>query len=156
LLVEVPSQKAALDARDAQLTDSIPDSTEKMNGATVGAAVAQQFLLLRTNDGRNLNIPYTPMPGPGMWIPTPPALLPATTAFLARITPFTMETPWQFRPNGPPPLRSRQWARDYNEVKTLGAKNNSLRTPEQTATALFWEPLAGTVWPATIRRLARE
>src|SRR4030095_5724080 len=29
-------------------------------------------------------------------------------------------------------------------------------TPEQTATALFWEPLAGTVWPATIRRVARE
>jgi PAP2 superfamily len=156
LLMEVPSQKAALDAKYAQLTASIPDSQEKMSGAAVGAAVAQQFQLLRANDGRNLNIPYTPMPGPGMWIPTPPAFLPATTAFLARVTPFTMDTPWQFRPNGPPPLDSRQWARDYNEVKTLGARDSSLRTPEQTATALFWEPLAGTVWPATIRRLARE
>jgi hypothetical protein len=46
--------------------------------------------------------------------------------------------------------------RDYDEVKALGAKNNSTRTPEQTAAGLFWEPLAGTVWPATIRRLARE
>ncbi len=156
LLAEVPSQQPALDTTYAQLSASIPDSQEKTNGAAVGAAVAQQLLLLRSNDGRNLIIPYVPGSGPGVWIPTPPEFLPATTAFLARVTPFTMEVPWQFRPNGPPPLNSRQWARDYDEVKTLGAKNNSLRTPEQTATALFWEPLAGTVWPATIRRLVRE
>jgi hypothetical protein len=156
LLAEVPSQKPALDATYAELTASIADSREKRNGAAVGAAVAHQLLLLRANDGRNLNIPYVPGSGPGVWIPTPPAFLPVTTAFLASVTPFTMETPWQFRTNWPPPLRSRQWVRDYDEVKTLGSKNNSQRTPEQTATALFWEPLAGTVWPATIRRLARE
>src|SRR5262245_41714914 len=156
LLAEVPTQQLALDTKYAQLSASIPNSQEKMNGAAVGAAVAQQLLSLRANDGRNLNIPYVPGSGPGVWVPTPPAFLPATTAFLARITPFTMETPWQFRPNGPPALNSRQWARDYDEVTTLGSKTNSLRTPEQTATALFWEPLAGTVWPATIRRLARE
>jgi len=156
LLAEVPSQQPALDAKYAQLRASIRDSQEKTNGAAVGAAVAQSFLVLRANDGRNLNIPYIPESGPGVWIPTPPAFLPATTAFLARITPFTMETPWQFRPNGPPNLNSRQWARDYDEVKKLGAKNHSLRTPEQTATALFWEPLAGTVWTATIRRMTQE
>ena len=156
LLVEVPSQQLALHSKYAQLRASIPDSQEKINGAAVGAAVAQQLLSLRANDGRNLDVAHAPESGPGVWIPTPPAFLPATTAFLAQIKPFSMETPWQFRPNGPPPLGSRQWMRDYDEVKTLGAKNNSLRTPEQTATALFWEPLAGTVWPATIRRLARE
>jgi hypothetical protein len=156
LLVETPTQQPALDAKYAQLRASIPDSQEKINGAAVGAAVAQQLISLRANDGRNLNIPYIPGSGPGVWVPTPPGFLLATTAFLARITPFTMETPWQFRPNGPPDLNSRQWARDYDEVKTLGSKTNFLRTTEQTATALFWEPLAGTVWPATIRRLARE
>jgi hypothetical protein len=41
-------------------------------------------------------------------------------------------------------------------VMALGAKHARARTPEQTATAQFWEPLAGTVWFATIRRLARE
>src|SRR5262245_39626695 len=75
---------------------------------------------------------------------------------MARVTPFTMEAPWQFRPGGPPPLKSRQWARDYEEVKAFGAKNSTVRSSEQTATALFWEPLAGTVLRATIRRLARE
>jgi hypothetical protein len=156
LLAEVPSQQSALDTKYAQLRASMPDSQEKTNGAAVGASVAQQLLMLRANDGRNLNIPYVPGSGPGVWIPTPPEFLPATTAFLARITPFTMESTWQFRPNEPPALKSRRWARDYDEVKTFGGKHDSMRTPEQTATALFWEPLAGTVWPATIRRLARE
>jgi PAP2 superfamily len=41
-------------------------------------------------------------------------------------------------------------------VKKLGASTGSTRTAEQTATARFWEPLAGTVWPASIRRLAQE
>jgi hypothetical protein len=67
-----------------------------------------------------------------------------------------MDRPDQFRPAGPPRLRSKRWATDYNEAKTLGAKNSLERTPEQTQTAWFWEPLAGTVWPATIRRLAQE
>ena len=156
LLAEVPSQQSALDTKYAQLRASIPDSQEKTNGAAVGASVAQQLLTLRANDRRNLNIPYVPGSGPGVWIPTPPGFLPVTTAFLAGVTPFTMETPWQFRPNGPPSLNSRQWARDYDEVQKLGAKNHSLRTPEQTATALFWEPLAGTVWTATIRRMTQE
>jgi hypothetical protein len=30
------------------------------------------------------------------------------------------------------------WARDYNEIKTLGAENKSTRTPEQTEIAQFW------------------
>jgi len=156
LLAEVPSQQPALSAVYERLRSSIPDSQEKTNGATVGAAVAQQLLLLRANDGRNLNIPYVPGTGPGVWIPTPPAFLAATTAFLGRTTPFTMETASQFRPAGPPSLQSKRWATDYIEVRAFGAKNNSSRDREQTATGLFWEPLAGTVWPATIRRLATE
>jgi hypothetical protein len=67
-----------------------------------------------------------------------------------------MRSPSQFRPDGPPRLRSRQYVEDYREVKSLGAKQSLTRTPKQTATALFWEPLAGTVWPASIRRIATE
>jgi hypothetical protein len=36
-------------------------------------------------------------------------------------------------------LTSAVWARDYNEIKALGAKNNSKRTPDQTEIAKFWE-----------------
>jgi hypothetical protein len=111
---------------------------------------------MRANDGRDLTTPYVVGSGTGAWVPTPPAFLPATTAFLGRVTPFTMENPSQFRPQGPPRLHSRRWFHDYEEVMSLGANDSKTRTPEQTATAMFWEPLAGTVWPASIRRLAKE
>jgi hypothetical protein len=34
-------------------------------------------------------------------------------------------------------LESAIWAPDYNEVKALGARTNSQRTPEQTEIARF-------------------
>ena len=54
----------------------------------------------------------------------------------------------QFRPGPPPALTSETWARDYNEIKALGASTSTKRTPEQTAYAKFWEATAPIVyWP---------
>jgi hypothetical protein len=156
LLTEFPTEQAALDATYEKLLASQPPSEAKRIGMKIGAEVARQLLSIRATDGRNAVVPYEPGSEPGAWIPTPPGMLPVTTTFLARVTPFTMDSVAQFRPAGPPPLKSRRWAKEYNEVKALGAKYGSTRSAEQTATALFWEPLAGTVWTATIRRLARE
>jgi hypothetical protein len=156
LLVEIPSRQADLNLVYQRLRSQIADSPEKVNGTAAGAEAAQRLLTLRRNDGRNLTVPYVPGSGPATWIPTPPEFLPSTSAFLARVTPFTMDSPSQFRPAGPPRLDSKAWVRDYDEVKTLGVNDGSTRTVEQTATALFWEPLAGTVWTPTIRRVARE
>jgi hypothetical protein len=156
LVAEFPTQGAALAAVYQNLLAVEPDSPSKRNGIAVGAAAVEQLLALRANDGRNAVVTSTPGSGLGAWVPTPPAFLPEATAFLAKVTPFTMESPSQFRPAGPPALDSQRWADDYNEVKMLGAGAGSTRTAEQTATARFWEPLAGTVWPASIRRLAQE
>ena len=41
-------------------------------------------------------------------------------------------------PKPPPDLKSEQYAKDYNEVKAVGAKTNSTRTPEQTELANFY------------------
>jgi hypothetical protein len=155
LAVELPSQLAALDVARAASLAPIAEP-DRSNGVAVGAASAQALLAHRAQDGRNAVVPYTPGSGAGVWIPTPPGSLPAVAPFLGRVVPFTMRSSSQFRPEGPPRLRSRQYAEDYREVKSLGAKQSAVRTPEQTATALFWEPLAGTVWPASIRRIATE
>jgi hypothetical protein len=54
----------------------------------------------------------------------------------------------QFRPVPPPSLTSDTWTRDYNEIKAVGAKNSTQRTPEQTAIARFWAATAPAVyWP---------
>jgi hypothetical protein len=57
----------------------------------------------------------------------------------------------QFRPAPPPPLSSVQWARDYNEVKALGSKTSSQRTPEQTEVARFWEYSLPPIYHAVVR-----
>jgi hypothetical protein len=156
LRVEFPTLTAQVNETHQWLSSLVPDSLARQNGARVGALVARALLELRSNDGRNSATPYDPGTGPGVWIPTPPGLLPATTAFLAKVTPFLLDSPARFRPSGPPRLRSERWANEYAEVRRLGGRDSTARTPGQTATALFWEPLAGTVWPASIRRLARE
>ncbi len=153
---EFPSQQKALDTVYRGLMTALPEGMAKRNGTEVGAAVAKQLLALRATDGRNAVVPFTHGTGAGAWRPTPPELLATTTAFLANVTPFTMDSPAQFRPAGPPTLMSQRWANDYNEVRALGVDRGSTRTAAQTATAIFWEPQAGTVWPAAIRRLASE
>jgi hypothetical protein len=57
----------------------------------------------------------------------------------AAMTPFALSSPSQFLPEGPPPLTSRRYARDFNEVKALGSLTSVLRTPEETETAKFWQ-----------------
>ena len=52
--------------------------------------------------------------------------------------PFSLDSADQFRPDGPPDLRSRKWARDYNEVKEIGSSTSTTRTDEQTLAARFW------------------
>jgi hypothetical protein len=45
-------------------------------------------------------------------------------------------------------LTSAIWARDYNEIKAIGGRTSTQRTPEQTAIARFWEATAPVVyWP---------
>jgi hypothetical protein len=40
------------------------------------------------------------------------------------------------------------WKRDFDEIKAMGALNNSKRTPEQTAIARFWEATGPAIyWP---------
>jgi hypothetical protein len=156
LLAEFPGQVDSLRSRYEELLGAERDSLQKQRGMAVGADVAGQLLARRANDGRNAVVKYDPSTRPGAWAPTPPGFLPVTTAFLGRVAPFTMHGPSQFRPSGPPRLGSGTWVADYDEVKSLGARDSMTRTPEQTATAMFWEPLAGTVWVPTIRRMAKE
>lgn len=39
---------------------------------------------------------------------------------------------------GPPALGSERFAKDYNEIKSVGARNSGTRTAEQTAVAVHW------------------
>jgi hypothetical protein len=123
----------------------------------VGAAAAAGIIALRAGDG-SFPVPApTPFTGgtePGVWRPTPPSFAPMLAPWLGSVTPFTKKESSQFRAAPPPPLNSGRYAREYDEVKALGARFNSTRTPEQTDIALFWAGNTVTMWNATLRDIA--
>jgi hypothetical protein len=55
------------------------------------------------------------------------------------MTPFALTSPSQFLPAGPPPLSSPRYAHDLSEVEALGSATSTVRTAEQTQTAVFWQ-----------------
>jgi hypothetical protein len=103
--------------------------------------------------------PFTGGTAPGEWRPTPPALAPGAFRFLTVTAPFVLNRPSQFRPPRQPPLSSVAYARQYNEVKSKGALNDTLlttvtRTPEQTDLARFWTTSPFHAWHGTVRAIA--
>jgi hypothetical protein len=154
---------AAVNAAYASSIATIPDGPAKMDGITVGAAAATAILALRAQDGALLaNIPYAPPMEPGFWQPTPnpnppdpaaggPGFAPALLPGWGDVTPFTLKSGRQFRPGGPPALFSRKYARDYDEVKTVGEQVSTTRTAEQSEIARFWYEGSQVGW----NRIAR-
>ena len=67
-----------------------------------------------------------------------------------------MASPDQFRPGPPPRLDSETWARDFAEVKELGAKNSTRRTAEQTEIARFWEATLPPIYHGVVRSVAKD
>jgi len=101
-------------------------------------------LALCAEDGAMAPNTYRPHTAPGVCVPT---MFPAVPHWGKRKT-WVMTSADQFRPGPPPSLTSDTWKRDFEEIKALGAKDGSKRTPEQTAIAKFWEATAPAVyWP---------
>jgi hypothetical protein len=82
-----------------------------------------------------------------------PTVLPAVPHWGKRKT-WVLARPDQFRPGSPPALTSAQWKRDLAEIKALGGKTSTQRTPEQTAIAHFWEETQPSVYWPVVRSVA--
>ena len=138
----LPTQEATIldPAYDASLA-TIPGGQAKRDGVAAGLRVANAFVALRADDGFRKDVGYTPPDPdlPGNWVPT--AATPPLGTYLGGMQPFGLESADQFRPDGPPPLGSRRWAREYNEVKAIGSRTSTTRKPWQTTAALFWAEL---------------
>ena len=70
--------------------------------------------------------------------------------------PFSLHSASQFRPDGPPALSSRRWARDYNEVKEIGSSTSATRSAAQTLGARFWAEPPVQQAHAAYRKLAQD
>ena len=145
-----PSQQAAIDSAARSALSAVPDGPAKKEGIAVGERAAAAILSLRADDGADLPESYRPQTTPGVYVPT---TIPAAPQWPLR-KPWIMTSADQFRPGPPPDLKSELWARDYNEIRALGAKNSSRRTAQQTEIARFWETTAPTIYFPVVRSVA--
>jgi hypothetical protein len=153
LVARVPGQAAGVDARYADYLAAIGDGPAKTNGVRLGGRVAERLLALRAGDGFDDEVPYVqPPPGPGVFEPVAPTT--PVDVPLAKVRPLTFTSPSRFRPDGPAPLGSDTYRRDFDEVKALGRADSTVRTPGQTETARFWSDNSVVQWAATLRALA--
>ena len=134
-----------LAAHYAASIGALPAGKNTARGIAVGQAAAADIEQLRAGDG--LDAPTAVFGAPfaydltnaGQWQVVPPFVaVGAQTPWVAFMRPFTLETASQFRAPPPPALGSAQYAANFNETKDYGSATSSLRTPQETAIARFW------------------
>jgi hypothetical protein len=130
----VPDAAADVQSTLTSYLATLPDGEAKSKGIQLGQEVAARILEIREKDGASAPDAYRPKTKPGVYIPTPITV----GSQFPNMTPFALASPSQFRAKPPPSLKSAEWARDYNEIKVLGAKNSTKRTAQQTENARFW------------------
>ncbi|WP_246709726.1 vanadium-dependent haloperoxidase [Bradyrhizobium sp. 6(2017)] len=128
----------------------IPDTEGRANGIELGKTAAAGVIALRAGDGSDAPETYRPYTTAGVYVPTVVPI--ATTA--GATTPWVMTSGSQFRPAPPPALDSETWSRDLNEIRAIGARSSTIRTPEQTVIGRFWFVVGPPSFNAIIRQAA--
>jgi hypothetical protein len=145
-----PEQAQPIDEAYASALAKIADGDGKISGVAWGGRAAAECLSMRAGDGTGTPNTYRPRTAPGVYVPT---ALPVSPEW-AKVKPFVMSDSAQLRPGPPPALTSAEWARDYNEIKSIGAKQSVTRTAEQTDVARFWAVVGPPSWNPVVRSLA--
>jgi hypothetical protein len=155
---------ATFDQAYSAYLSALPAGTAVTEGVRVGQQAAAAMLALRANDGFANVVPYAcsgvPTPigefEPDAGCPTGPGAPQPVDAKAGGITPFTLKDAAVFRPDGPDPLHSRRYAREFAETRAFGAIASSVRSPEQTDVAWFWAENPYVHWNRNLMALAQR
>jgi hypothetical protein len=90
-----------------------------------GRRIGQEVVARRQHDGARAVSGYQPGSASGDWRPTPPAHLAALAPHWGAVQPFLIPETAGFVPPAPPAITSARYARDFSEVKLLGAKGSA-------------------------------
>ena len=113
-----------------------------------GKEIATQILEQRRSDGIATSFSYVPKSDAGEWRRTPPFFRPPELSqWGMTVQPLVMKSADQFRPAGPPTMTSAEYANAFNETESLGGKESTTRTDEQTLIARFWSDFSYTEMP---------
>lgn len=146
----VPTQRDLIERYYGQAISAIPDGSAKSAGIAVGEDAAAAVLKTRADDSVSVTETYRPQAAAGVYVSTSLPLVPQWP----QRKPWVMTSADQFRPGPPPDLKSALWARDYNEIKSMGVQNGSRRTDEQTGMARFWEATGPSLYFPVVRSVA--
>ena len=135
----------------------LPAGEAKQGGIAVGEIAAAAMLTARTGDGRGgaYRFPAPTAPRVGEWRPVLPAFANDPAAWIKDVRPFLIRDPARYASDGPYPLASRQYTRDFNEVKAIGSFTSAVRTADQTDQARFWAE-GPQPWTRAARQLATD
>ena len=143
-----PARHRALDAAfaDALAHESVGPARDQ--AVAFGEAVANAVFAVRDHDGWRAAETGGGGIARGQWRPTPPDFGPPLVPQWAKLTPFAMTGPEQFRP--PPPLGpGTPVFRDATAyVASIGGQRSPVRTASQTEIAHYWSDAIGTYAPA--------
>ena len=136
LLNYYPLQADGLQTALDKSLDAIGPGHARNKGVRIGADTARDYLRSREGDGYLVDDPATRYDKPAIapyWQPTPPAadMLGAWLGSLRNLVVAPEPVPGHYT------LGSSAWVDDYEEVRALGSVGSTVRTPAQTATALF-------------------
>jgi hypothetical protein len=148
----MPTQEPAIQAAYHSALAAIADGPARAAGIAAGEEAAAAVLAMRLDDGATAQEKYKPHTSPGAYVPT---ALPGASSWPQRKT-WVLQSASQFRPAAPPALSSATWTRDFNEVKALGGKNSTRRTPEQTEIARFWDYSLPAIYYGAVRSVALQ
>jgi hypothetical protein len=131
-----PQDQKWLNGAYDQALGNFADNESRAHGTTVGLEAARRLMKHRGLDAVAATTSYRPVTRAGGFVPPQ---LPARE-WLSAFRPFVLPVrqPQPFRTPGPPQLDSNVYASDYAEVHALGGRQDSRRTPDQTAVAQFW------------------
>src|SRR5581483_6437629 len=141
----------------ATYLDGLP-AAGKDAGVAIGIAAARDILAFRAGDGLGaaVSTPFGQGPvTPGVWtFAPPPSAQSAQTPWVAFMRPFMLDSASQFRPGPPLSIESNKYATQLAELDAYGAANSTVRTPEETDIAQFWNANAINQINQTMRTLA--
>ena len=151
----VPSQASALQLKyDASIAAITTSAAAKAGGIVVGERAAAAMLSARANDGRGGPFTFVFGTTPGAWRTSPPLFGVDPTPWVGNVTPFMLPNAEMLRSRGPNALKSRAYAEDFNEVKSLGSLTSTMRTADQTMAAIFWQAQPGGLYGGVMRSLS--
>lgn len=134
LLQHFPAQRAQIEESYALTMQGLGASPAVAAGRTIGEQAAAAAMTAGGPDPALTPEPYRPRTATGEWVAT---TLPQIEPWMLTFRPWVIPSAEALRPPPPPAMTSPVWTRDYEEVRRLGSRTSSERTPYQTLVARY-------------------